>query len=405
MPRMIGVGPGEDLPLAEGIEVAFAPDAPPQGQQVRQRRAARQPAPPAGESEVHVLPGDPWLGLPDRPRIPFRPATGPPMVVVGPGEDLPHGQAREVVDIPHPALGGEEPGERRAAGEAAPTITQGAVHGTPADAAHAGDLAVRLDRPIAGTLVPGVGPGEDLVGSEGHAGDDRDDAALGGQQAGERGAGGQASAGPAQGVVHRLPGDHVGPGDGPGIRRRPVARPLVPGVGPREDLRDREPLPLGIVSAAAVGEETGEGPAARKAAQAEGQRRLDGQPGLARRLGDRPGPPRRPLGGACMVGVGPSEDLVLGQVGRLAPFSAIVVDVVAQEGEPMIRPRLLSPPVPAGPPPGGLPACGRRRVGAVASASHVCASPTCIRLGPSSASRPPGGGGGLGPKSSGSAGP
>ena len=141
------------------------------------------------------------------------------------------------------------------------------------------------------------------------------------------------------GVVHGIPHDHVGPGDCAGMRRRPLAGPLVPGVGPGEDLRDRRkpPISWGCIG---PGVRRGTGGSSAPPGGRAGRRRrrrLDGQPGLARRLGDRPGPPRRPLAGRLVVSIGPGEDLVFAQLGRLAPLLKVVLHPApAQETEPAI---------------------------------------------------------------------
>ncbi len=148
------------------------------------------------------------------------------------------------------------------------------------------------------------------------------DAALFGQQPGQRRTARQAPVASTQRRVDPLPVFLLRVRNRAGLRRGPDPGAPVVRLGPGEDLLGGQSGQTGAVAGTPPGgQQARQANADGQAAQAVAQRVVHPAPGFARRVGDRAGVTHRPGAGALMVSIGPGQNPPDGQPGevRLGP--------------------------------------------------------------------------------------
>ena len=122
-PLVKGVSPGEKLRFRKRRRCSRVAHAASLCEQACQRRPTRQPAHPNPERLIDLAPrlvGRAENGTGEN----LRPRAGPPMVLVGPRDDLVHGQMRHARCSPNRSAGPQQSPERRAAGEPTGSLPQ-----------------------------------------------------------------------------------------------------------------------------------------------------------------------------------------------------------------------------------------------------------------------------------------
>src|SRR5262249_18704236 len=165
-----------------------------------------------------------------------------------------------------------------------------------------------------GAATVATGPNQDLPAGEAGNTAAVANTPLHGEQLGQRVAPRQAPRTPPQGVVEGVPGLAGRFGDRAGFESGPVSRAGVPDIGPRQDFREGQ---LGnapdVARPAFVRQQQGQGGATGESAPPVPQGHVRRQPGLTGGVGDPAGVGGGPGAGALIPGVGPLDNLLLGE--------------------------------------------------------------------------------------------